>query len=161
MRSALCRDTGIVSWRSSCVARIPARFVTVFARQTPIPTLLRFWERLVQYGDPLLHQFLALAWLLRNRRVLLETRIDDVPEAVSRLRLQSEEDLKIMWEMAVELRRSTPQMVCEILQSLCYEKDWGVRHSEMLRALKVRAWLRAAESVARFGVIHFPSPEPA
>lgn len=119
------------------MAPVLIRFVTIFARQTPIPVLLHMWERLVRSGDPLFHQFLALAWLLRNRRVLLGTRHDDVPEVLSRLRLQSTEDVDGMWVGAMALRSATPNLVCNMLRVGCYDKCTEEKRSSILRELKV------------------------
>lgn len=97
------------------------RFLTVFARQASIPVLLHLWQRLVEYRDPVLHQFLALAWLLTNRRLLLGTSQDDVPEAVSRLRFQSTEIVDTVFGAALRLRKSTPRFFCHVLRRACYE----------------------------------------
>lgn len=95
--------------------------MALFARQSSIPVILHLWQRLVEYGDPLLHQFLALAWLLSNRGVLLETPPEDVPKAVTGLRLQSAEIVDVVFSAAIALRRSTPRLFCDVLRKACYE----------------------------------------
>lgn len=96
------------------------RFVTVFARQLPTPGLLHLWRRLIEYGDPVLHQFLALAWLVNSRRALLDAPKEDVPKAASSLRLQSTQDVDGLFGTAVALRAGTPRLLCRTLRRACY-----------------------------------------
>eukprot|EP00903_Cladosiphon_okamuranus_P014477 g13429.t1 len=96
-------------------------FVTVFARQLPVPALLHLWQRLVEYGDPVLHQFLALAWLVNSRRVLLDAPREDVPKAASMLRLRSTQDVDDLFGAAVALRAGTPRLVSRTLRRACYD----------------------------------------
>lgn len=79
----------------------------------------------MEYRDPVLHQFLALAWLLFNRRLLLETSRDDVPETLSKLRLQSTEIVQRVLAFAVELQRATPRRFCSTLRAICYDGKGG------------------------------------
>ncbi|CAM9421191.1 unnamed protein product [Laminaria digitata] len=105
-------------------------FVTLFARQTPVPILLHLWQRLIEYGDPVLHQFLALAWLVSNRLLLLETSRDDVPATVTRLKMQSEDTVDVVFRAAVALRRLTPRRVCHVLREACYGGGEGTALAE-------------------------------
>ena len=101
------------------------RFVTLFARQTPVPVLLYLWQRLIECGDPVLHQFLALAWLVSNRLLLLETARDDVPETITRLKMKSEDTVDAVFGAALALRRLTPRRVCHLLREACYGGGLG------------------------------------
>lgn len=68
----------------------------------------------------MLHQFLALAWLVNSRRVLLDAPREDVPKAASRLRLRSTQDVDGLFDAAVELRAGTPRLVLRTLRRACY-----------------------------------------
>lgn len=120
-------DTSCLIGRAS--SRPPAqcclRFVTIFARQTPIPVILHLWKRLLENGEPALHQFLALGWLLSNRKLLLATPRDDIPEAVTRLRFQSTGMVDSVFEAALALRRLTPRLFCDTLGKVCYNETEG------------------------------------
>lgn len=68
----------------------------------------------------MLHQFLALAWLVSNRPLLLETSRDDVPETITRLKMKSEETVDVVFGIALTLQRLTPRRVCHVLREACY-----------------------------------------
>ncbi|CAB1102327.1 unnamed protein product [Ectocarpus sp. CCAP 1310/34] len=98
-------------------------FVTLFASQTPAPALLHLWRLMLEYGDPVLHQFLSLAWLVSNRLVLMETPPDDMPATVSGLRLRSAGVVDDVFRAAVALRESTPRLFCDVLRRACFAED--------------------------------------
>ncbi|CAM9539480.1 unnamed protein product [Ectocarpus sp. 6 AP-2014] len=98
-------------------------FVTLFASQTPAPALLHLWRLMLEYGDPVLHQFLSLAWLVSNRLVLMETPPDDMPATVSGLRLRSAGVVDDVFRTAVALRESTPRLFCDVLRRACFAED--------------------------------------
>lgn len=101
----------------------PDRFVTLFASQTPVPALLHLWRLMLEYGDPVLHQFFTLAWLVSNRVVLVETSPDDMPATVSGLRLRSAGVVDGVFRAAVALRESTPRLFCDVLRRACFAED--------------------------------------
>ena len=68
----------------------------------------------------MLHQFLALAWLVSNRLLLLETSRDDVPETLTGLKMQYEGTVDRVFGVAVGLQRLTPRRVCRVLAEACY-----------------------------------------
>lgn len=68
----------------------------------------------------MLHQFLALAWLVSNRLVLLETSRDEVPATITRLKMKSEDTVDVVFGAALALRRLTPRRVCHVLKEACY-----------------------------------------
>ncbi|CAN0062114.1 unnamed protein product, partial [Hapterophycus canaliculatus] len=109
-------------------------FVTLFARQMPVPALLHLWQRLVEHGDPELFQFLALALLVRSRGVLLDTPREDVPEIVTRLRLASAEVVECVLGDALALRESTPRLFCDLLKRACYSDGLAIVEGKLAAA---------------------------
>lgn len=86
----------------------------------PVPAVLHLWRRLAEHGEPVLVQFLALALLVRSRRVLLDAPREDVLEAVTRLRLATVEGVEGLFGEALALRESTPRLFCDLLRRACY-----------------------------------------
>lgn len=70
--------------------------------------------------------------------MLLQTRRDEVPATVTKLRFPSVEAVDGVWAMAGLLRRCTPRWVCDMLRVVCYEKDGEGKRVTLLDALKVR-----------------------
>lgn len=71
----------------------------------------------------MLHQFLALAWLLSNRKLILDKCQDEVPKTLSKLHMRSVKNVDDVFQSAVELCNLTPRLFSRMFKTLCYDGE--------------------------------------
>ena len=69
-------------------------FLTAFASKTQINHLLCLWDYYIAEDDRFFYCFIALALLVLYRELLFETEVSQIPETLTRITIQSFEDLQ-------------------------------------------------------------------
>ncbi|CEM39047.1 unnamed protein product [Vitrella brassicaformis CCMP3155] len=83
-------------------------FLTVFSSKTPMDALMALWDRYIAEDDRFFFCFLGLALILKRRRALFDTDESQLPETLTRITVESYQDLEQVWRTAEELKKNTP-----------------------------------------------------
>ncbi|KAH0484717.1 MAG: uncharacterized protein KVP18_000390 [Porospora cf. gigantea A] len=98
-------------------------FLTAFASKTQINHLLCLWDYYIAEDDRFFYCFIALALLVLYRELLFETEVSQIPETLTRITIQSFEDLQRLWKLAKQLKVTTPSSFafrmshCQVLKA--------------------------------------------
>ena len=101
----------------------------------------------------MLHQFLALAWLVSNRLLLMKTSRDDVPATITRLKMMSEDTVDVVFGAALALQRVTPRRVCRVLREACYGAGGGAPAEREVSRHGVNLRVSMLEGLRTAGVV--------
>eukprot|EP00178_Gracilaria_changii_P027977 TRINITY_DN938_c0_g1_i1.p1 TRINITY_DN938_c0_g1~~TRINITY_DN938_c0_g1_i1.p1 ORF type:complete len:815 (+),score=103.96 TRINITY_DN938_c0_g1_i1:535-2979(+) len=84
-------------------------FVTLFARNFTVESIMALWDLLLLEDDPLGTSFFGIALLRSKREVLLSVDESRIPETLMMLTANSPEDVRRLWKIGCEMRvKNTP-----------------------------------------------------
>jgi hypothetical protein len=97
----------------------PQWFLTLYSRALPLPHVLRLWDMIIAVDDPSFTFFIGLALLRRKRNELLLAETFKIPEIITTMNLQDEEDIDRVVSEALVLYNLTPRSFCRNLRLCC------------------------------------------
>lgn len=97
----------------------PQWFLTLYSRALPLPYVLRLWDMIIAVDDPSFTFFIGLALLRRKRNELLLAEAFKIPEIITTMNLQDEEDIDNIVSEALILYNLTPRSFCRNLRLCC------------------------------------------
>uniref|UniRef100_A0A6A7FZ30 TBC1 domain family member 23 n=1 Tax=Hirondellea gigas TaxID=1518452 RepID=A0A6A7FZ30_9CRUS len=83
-------------------------FVTLHASRLDRTLLLYFWDQLLIADDPRLHFFISLALLLASEEMIFKQDFVELPEFISKLKIESKDHIKRLIRKAKQLSDQTP-----------------------------------------------------
>ena len=110
--------------------------VTLFGRHTPMSALFALWDTFICFSssEEMLPLFTVLAFVHSHRELLLRCSEEQVPESLSQLVLETEEDVAHICEKAHELIHQTPSSLKAALRLGCFCRETtAAARSDMLR----------------------------
>ena len=143
-------------------------FLTHFARNVPLATLMFLWDALLLADDHLvdLHMYFAVAFVMNNRRAILRTHSSDLPILMTSMQgiepctpssapmgqlkgLESEAAAMSLLHSAKGLRESTPSEFVDRIRDLLYSADRAPTRADLLAMESMHCVSVGAEAVIR------------
>ncbi|CAN0520857.1 unnamed protein product, partial [Ectocarpus sp. 8 AP-2014] len=86
-------------------------FMTLFSNSLDLPRLYEVWDFYLYWGDPALHHFVVLAFVIGNAEAILKAEEANLPETMCRLTdgMRSVEEVRALMRTAKDLMLNTPK----------------------------------------------------
>lgn len=115
-------------------------FVTLFARNFTVETVLALWDMLLLEDNPLGTCFFGLALLLSKREELLKCDPSSLPERLMMLGVNSPEDVRKLWKTAAALREAhTPPSFQRLMTDRLLHAPVNTTQNSLLAARSMQA----------------------
>ena len=82
--------------------------LTVFAYKLKLNTLFYFWNKIILENDQLIIHYLIVALLIYKKNIFMNIDIGSIPIIINKLSIETEKDIDIIFEKAINLRKKTP-----------------------------------------------------
>ena len=82
--------------------------LTVFAYKLKLNTLFYFWNKIILENDQLIIHYLIVALLIYKKNIFMNIDIGSIPIIINKLNIETEKDIDIIFEKAINLRKKTP-----------------------------------------------------
>ena len=82
--------------------------LTVFAYKLPLNTLFYFWNKIILENDQLIIHYLIVALLNYKKDIFMKVDLGSIPIIINKLSIETEQDIDIIFEKAINLRQKTP-----------------------------------------------------
>jgi len=83
-------------------------FLTLFASKTELELLLMFWDLYIAEGDAFFFAYFGLALMQSQPDAVRRSERHSLPEALSKLAIESADQLIAVWRQALVIRAATP-----------------------------------------------------
>eukprot|EP00752_Nemacystus_decipiens_P003108 g2879.t1 len=131
-------------------------FMTLFSNSLDLPRLYEVWDFYLYWGDPALHHFVVLAFVIGNAEVILKAEEANLPETMCRLTegMRSIEELRALMRTAKDLMLNTPKSFRKILRSALYANLSQSQMNLVLNTLQVSSCIPvSAEEITSY-ILH-------
>ncbi|CAM9151139.1 unnamed protein product, partial [Scytosiphon promiscuus] len=131
-------------------------FMTLFSNSLDLPRLYEVWDFYLFWGDPALHHFVVLAFVIGNAEVILKAEEANLPETMCRLTdgMRSVEELRALLLTAKDLMLNTPKSFRKILRSALYGNLSQSQMNLVLNTLQVSSCIPvSAEEITSY-ILH-------
>ncbi|CAM9232514.1 unnamed protein product, partial [Laminaria digitata] len=131
-------------------------FLTLFSNSLDLERLYEVWDVYLYWGDPALHHFVVLAFVIGNAEVILQAEEANLPETMCRLSvgMRSVEELRALLRTAKDLMLNTPKSFRKILRSALYANLSQSQMNLVLNTLQVSSCIPvSAEEVISY-ILH-------
>ena len=102
--------------------------LTVFAYKLKLNTLFYFWNKIILENDQLIIHYLIVALLIYKKDIFVNLDIGSIPIIINRLSIETEQDIDIIFEKAIDLRKKTPYSFRLLAQKLDVLKHRSNQH---------------------------------
>ena len=82
--------------------------LTVFAYKLNLNTLFYFWNKIILENDQLIMHYLTVSLLIFKKNIFTNIDIGSVPIVINKLNIETEQEIDIIFKMALDLRQKTP-----------------------------------------------------
>ena len=82
--------------------------LTVFAYKLNLNTLFYFWNKIILENDQLIMHYLIAALLIYKKNLYMNIDIGSIPIIINKISIETEQDIDIIFKMALNLRQKTP-----------------------------------------------------
>ena len=82
--------------------------LTLFANKCTLNIVYHLWDKLILFDDCLFIHFFIVAFLIKNKNKFFEVDCNIILSVLSKLRIESMDDVNDILDMAIDLRNSTP-----------------------------------------------------
>ncbi|CAN0091705.1 unnamed protein product, partial [Ectocarpus sp. 12 AP-2014] len=131
-------------------------FMTLFSNSLDLPRLYEVWDFYLYWGDPALHHFVVLAFVIGNAEAILKAEEANLPETMCRLTdgMRSVEEVRALMRTAKDLMLNTPKSFRKILRSALYANLSQSQMNLVLNTLQVSSCIPvSAEEITSY-VLH-------
>ncbi|CAN0143298.1 unnamed protein product, partial [Ectocarpus sp. 6 AP-2014] len=131
-------------------------FMTLFSNSLDLPRLYEVWDFYLYWGDPALHHFVVLAFVIGNADAILKAEEANLPETMCRLTdgMRSVEEVRALMRTAKDLMLNTPKSFRKILRSALYANLSQSQMNLVLNTLQVSSCIPvSAEEITSY-VLH-------
>ena len=97
----------------------PQWFLTLYSRALPLPHVVRLWDMMIAMDDPSFTFFIGLCLLRKSRTDLLMSGADVIPEIITKLHFNGEEEIDAIVTEARDLYKVTPRCFLRVLRLCC------------------------------------------
>ncbi|CAM9684777.1 unnamed protein product, partial [Ectocarpus fasciculatus] len=138
-------------------------FMTLFSNSLDLPRLYEassiqaaVWDFYLYWGDPALHHFVVLAFVIGNAEAILKAEEANLPETMCRLTdgMRSVEEVRALMRTAKDLMLNTPKSFRKILRSALYANLSQSQMNLVLNTLQVSSCIPvSAEEITSY-ILH-------
>ena len=82
--------------------------LTLFSNKCALNVVYHLWDKLILFGDPLFLHFFIIAFLIKNKNKFFEVDCNVILSILSKLRINSIDEVDEILEIAIDLRDNTP-----------------------------------------------------
>ena len=82
--------------------------LTVFAYKLQLDILFYLWNKLILENDELMIYYIVVALLINRKNILVNSNIGSIPILLNKISIDTEKDVDIIFESALNLRKKTP-----------------------------------------------------
>jgi len=82
--------------------------LTVFAYKLQLDILFYLWNKLILENDELMIYYIIVALLINRKSIFVNANIGSIPILLNKISIDTEKDVDIIFELALNLRKKTP-----------------------------------------------------
>ena len=96
-KASICPEMYATSW-----------LLTVFAYKLQLDILFYLWNKLILENDELMIYYIIVALLINRKSIFIDANIGSLPILLNKISIDTEKDVDIIFESALNLRKKTP-----------------------------------------------------